>query len=766
MKHRMDSTNPFSIMNHNLMAGFDSQDNIHVMWVEKQENISGETLKTLKFMTATDTWESTVMDVAASNIMLNKVVSGVLSHSSNGNMVAVIHEQDGAGHKTFSLLYDSTANTWATATRVDSEVTGTNQISAPTIARNMNGDLMVAWVETMAGMTANNMSGLMNMIAVKRYMPGMGWHGDVEQVAHVAMDSDAAGVEVALNNSGDASVIWKEASNTSTNIIASHLISSNAAWSQKELIKTVPASNGLVMDLAIILDQDNLPTMLWTVKQSDAANDTFTVERTQRLSAIADATVGSGGNTGGTGGNTNTGNTNDGVHPANLVWSVPVQAIDSMQMGVADLTLEKEPQLVMDLMGNTTIKFTSLSRMTTNNVVTKMAENEIYRSNDGVNWTDTLATSALFTDLSTEARMETIQVVANSGNLYSLIRDVDKLYLARYVESFGWNKIEIPEVPFNTPSENLQIANNKSGMVTVVWIQTIPNSFNVNINAKHYMDGNWEPTQSITVAFEKILSPHYIDENGNIYATWLVGNASSNTGLYDVKMASYTPMNGWSEVSDGPQGIRSVFPNTVTGGHHKVLVDADDYDSHTIDAYVIRHDGTWQKFPAINDRQTTDQVLLANRDDIKVVIGENGQFVISWSEVETNSQVLRFMTATAHIMPATATTMEMIHWTDPVEVGGMNMDIESGLEFVITNTGEVYAVWVGDLKQVYVNHADSTGQWDNMPTVLADYSDLNDTIAYNPRITLGGQGKIGIAWDQYSKSSAMVMHKIWVVQSN
>ena len=765
MLHRMDMTNAYNIMNHNLMAGLDSQNNIHVMWVEGRADNSAQTLQTAKYTSTSDTW-GLVSEIAASNMVLNKIVSGTLSDVTNEEMNVVLHQQDGTNHQTFSIKYDVT-NGWDTPVRIDSVMTGTSQVTAPTVAHNADGHLMVAWVETMTGMTASNTSGLMNIIAVKRYMPGMGWHADIEHVAHAAMDADAAGVEVTLNSIGEASVIWKEATSSLATINASHKISGSSAWSQKEVIHTLQNSDGMVMDMALSLDNSNDAHIIWSEKQTGLVNDSLKISQTKRLTSIDDATVGSGGMPGnGTGsGSGNTG----GNTPANANWTLPVNAIQSMQNGSVNLEVGKEPQIVMDSFGNTTVKFAMTTSVTNNGSTVSTTDNKIAHSADGINWQDLLANATILDDLSASARIESIHAVPLTGNLYGLIRDTNKLYLARYVDNTGWSKIEIPEVPVNIEPESLQIASNETGMITIVWIEPVADSFDVSINAKHFMVATgWDETQSITVAFEKILAPHYIDSDGNVYATWLVSNSNSSSGLFDVKMASYTPMQGWSSVTNGPEGIRNVYPNTVSGGHHKVIVDADDLDSHTIDAYAIRHDGAWSRFPNINHKLADDQIVLANRDDVQVVMGDSGQFVVAWSEAAVDDQgnsVLRYMSVTAHMMTDPDTGMEMIHWTTPTEIGGMNSDMESSLQFAITASGDVYAVWIGGLNKVYVNHADSEGVWDSMPDMLAEYDLANDVVALNPRVVIGGQGKVSITWDEYSKTSAMTMHKIWVVQN-
>ena len=455
---------------------------------------------------------------------------------------------------------------------------------------------------------------------------------------------------------------------------------------------------------------------------------------------------------------------NNGNSAENEKWSAATLALQSYQNNLTNTVLHNDPQLVIDTLGNTTVKLSISQSNIDNGLNNESTENQIVRTSNGLHWTDTLSDSTMFDDLSTNAQLESIQVASLTGAQFGLIRDSNKLYLAQYKESTGWSKLEIPEVPVNINKNNIQIAISEAGMISIVWLEQIENSFNASINAKHFVvDSGWEITQSIVVAYDNILTPHLIDKDGNIHITWLVSNSSSANG-YSVKMAIYTSMQGWSEVLNGPDDIRSIRVKTTSGPYYRVIADIDNNNTQTINAYVIGHDGNWIKFTNINNKTIDDQQKLANWQDVHLAMGDQGQFVVAWREIINNNaqNTLRYKTALA--TPKIEQEKDM-DWTTPSLIDSSNTNMETQLRLAIANAGDLYAVWVSNTDQLYVNHATSSGVWDLSPDILADYTSENMDSVQNPKIAVDTQNNVSIIWDQYSQSNSAKNHNIWWVKS-
>jgi hypothetical protein len=589
------------------------------------------------------------------------------------------------------------------------------------------------------------------------------------------MMADASAVDVALNAAGDATAVWIESTALGSHINASHYVAANAVWSQKELIAEVVNADGTIQALTTGLDGNNVNFVLWGTKQTDGVNDTLQMWRNSRLTAISDATTGNGTNPGGgTGTGTGAGTTDPGAGgntiPESANWTTPVLASQMMHhsanFGVYG------PQVVLDDIGGTSIRMAMASYDGTS--LTSIG-NHIVRSVDNSNWQDILVASGLFSDLSNSALMESISTVPATGNLYGLIRDDAKRYLARYLPNVGWGKLEIPDVPATTSSQGLHLTTNDAGMVTIAWHQISAVCCTVDIHAKHFaVATNWQATETITVPAQAVLSPHVVDSDGNVHVAWLIDNPDMAQGGFNMKMAAYTPMAGWSPIIDGPSGLKSALVKTSSSGNNKVVV-VTDQASGVLDAYVVSNDGSWTAHANINQKVSGDGVTLLANDDVQVIAGGADHFMVAWRESAVDSNgvsEVRYRTAMIHYMTDATSGMSMWHVEAPSQVGGMNSEIERNLNFVLDTTGKAYAVWtsvdsVNNTDNVYVNQAAMAmgAGWPMMPELLASYDMSAGNYAEHASITINSLGNVGIAWDQHKTGSGMAMHDVWFVKN-
>ena len=222
--HRM-SSNAFSNPGNFVLATMDGQNNVRALWVEEQ--LGAKTLKTATFTTATKIW-SAVAEIHAHGMDLNSLKSGVMSGHGTGSMLNVLlYQKSGSEHGLFSIHFDGT--TWDEPVRQDAQSVTTIIVEAPAFVANMAGNISVAWIERNA---------TMDMIKARQLKPMTGWSA-IEAVASVTQTANAHKINVALNAVGETTVVWNETTTQGSDILASHSIASNAAWSQKEAVGQV-----------------------------------------------------------------------------------------------------------------------------------------------------------------------------------------------------------------------------------------------------------------------------------------------------------------------------------------------------------------------------------------------------------------------------------------------------------------------------------------------------------------------------------------------
>jgi len=749
----------YEISNSILMATIDSENIIHVVWIEKQIGQSTYALKTATYNATNETWGQ-ISNITSSGIKLNKVLTGVVGASPDTKSVnLLLHEKNGLSHTVFGITFDP-LNGWQFPFVLNQNSDTVNQISIPSFATNPSGFISVAWLETLEAFDIDNNAIVQQQIVSKRFDPITGWQ-NAEVAKMIPENYVAAGIEITLNNLGESSLIWKEVSADETNIVASNYILSNVGWSEKEIIFTSKAADIIVKDLTIVLDKTNTPTIMWTSKQTVNQNEVYKVFRSNRLSSISDSLSGDSGN--GTDGG-------DGIDstPISENWTDPTLAIQSIRNGDFNYNSAERGQLLIDGLNNSIVNLSLSYAENSNGGSVNITDNFIGHSADGIAWESLLENTTLFDDLTTVARVELIKGVPSTGSLVGLLRDSNQLYVIQYDQTNGWGKVILPEVSTDIDKNSIQISSDATGLVTVAWFEQLADTFDVQANVKHYsVDTDWQATQSIVIQHEKILTPLFVNNNGEINLAWLVTNPN-NLSNFSVRLASYSPSQGWSDVKDGPSGIQNTYPKSLSNENNIIIIDSDFINNHVINAYVVSFDGSWIQSLNINQKQQNDQIVLVQPSETQIAIGEAGHFVVAWNELIVNQSgnyELRFKTSAALIEFDPVENSEVMNWTVPSVVGAMESDLESDLKMLVSNTGDIYAVWLSGLNRVYVNHATVDGTWDDTPDLLADYNIDNNVVALNPNIVEDNSGNIRISWEQFSKTSAVTTHNVWFVQN-
>jgi hypothetical protein len=435
------------------------------------------------------------------------------------------------------------------------------------------------------------------------------------------------------------------------------------------------------------------------------------------------------------------------------------------------------PQLQLDDLGNASIRLAMSNRNYGSDSSIKQVMNQVVQSSqpdlsmDRDSFMNILMDSTVLQDLSSGALIESIQAVPSSGTLYALIRDDDRLYLARNILDNGWSKVLIPDVSARISRNNMQLTINKTGMVTLVWYTAQENSFAMQLNAKHFMTSTeWSATESIAVSSEAIIKPYNVDDQGLVHVAWVTPNLDPAVGGFDLKMAQYTPMVGWSEVMDGPMGISSAIATLSVSGMHKVVAVTDAV-SDMVDAYILQDDGSWAAHKNINQHQEGDGVRLRHHNKLMITAGGGDHFLVAWRErADVNGSIeYRYRSSMLHYM-TDASGMAMWHVESPSLLNGLSTDLESHLDYVLDQNGKAYAVWTAvdsaeNTDNVYVNTATMNNGWDAMPVRLASYDLSIGNSAGSASIAINANDSVGVAWDQHVAGSTVATHRLWYAQN-
>lgn len=796
---RVDSAMPYAMPNHFLVVAVDGQSNLRALWLEEQNNALS--LQTASYDTQANNW-SAVSTIDTGSLMLNSVVSAKLGgmEQGNANLQLLLHIEDMSGqmssHSLYALAYSETDTAWSAPQRLDMDMANMNMnimmVSAPYMAANSAGHMAVAWVQ-------HDMSNASYTLTSLRYTPAMGWGMMMDQVAQSANALSAP--TLAMNAQGDISAAWLMASGNDGYIasshfnMAAHMADTAVTWSEPELTQMTMAADGSVQALALALDKNNVPVLIWASAKQVGSNTEISFKRIARASAISDAMPATGTTDPGTGTGTTdpgtgtgTGTTNPGSGgdssstpgggndiPQSAMWSTPM-LVNEMTHSSSNYRIYG-PQLQLDDLGNASIRLSmsnrnygsdsSLSQVM--NTVMQSAQADLGMPRD--NFMNILMDSTVLDDLSSSALIESIQAVPSTGTLYALIRDGDRLYLGRNILDNGWSKVLIPDVSARISRSNMQLTINKSGMVTLVWYSAQENSFQLQLNAKHFMTStDWTATESIAVASDAIIKPYNVDDQGIVHVAWVEPNVDPAVGGFDLKMAEYTPMQGWSAVMDGPMGMRSAIATLSVSGAHKVVAVSDAV-SDSVDAYILQDDGSWAAHMNINQHQPGDGVSLRHHNKLLITAGGGDHFLVAWRERADINGVIeyRYRSSMLHYM-TDASGMAMWHVEAPSLLNGLSTDRESNLAYVLDKNGKAYAIWTAvDMTEnsdnVYINTATMNNGWGAAPERLASYDLSMGNSAGSASIAINANDSVAVAWDQHVASSTTATHRLWYAQN-
>ncbi|VAW88463.1 hypothetical protein MNBD_GAMMA17-507 [hydrothermal vent metagenome] len=188
------------------------------------------------------TWQSaTIIDVLAGVAIKPQVVI-----DSSNNAIAMWSQTNGFGYNIYSSHY-TVGGSWSTGTWA---INGSNNGPAdgPQIALDSNDNLIAVWDQLNDGRYG---------IKANHYTVGTGW----ETARFIETNnSDARGVQIAIDASNNAHVVWAHAADGA--IRANHYIAANGAWGNDELVSN--SSSELTTTPQIATDASGNAIVLWS----------------------------------------------------------------------------------------------------------------------------------------------------------------------------------------------------------------------------------------------------------------------------------------------------------------------------------------------------------------------------------------------------------------------------------------------------------------------------------------------------------------------
>ncbi len=199
----------------------DGAGNAILLW--RSENGVERGIHVSRYAVGSDSWSSPTRLVFRDDGSF--LVGPRIAMNDDGDAAVITTQDDGEFTSVYSLHYDVNTNDWTPSIEVEG-VDG--RASDPDVAITDDGDIFATWQQTIAGIDS---------VYANRFDAAQGEWGAV-----VSLESDDAGrahsARVAVDELGDATVVWVKDDGTSANIQAARYSASSDAWGDPTLLET------------------------------------------------------------------------------------------------------------------------------------------------------------------------------------------------------------------------------------------------------------------------------------------------------------------------------------------------------------------------------------------------------------------------------------------------------------------------------------------------------------------------------------------------
>ena len=179
---------------------------------------------------------------------------------ANGNAIALWHQWDGIRYNIWANRY-TPAGGWDTARLIETDDAG--HAKNPQVAMDPDGNAIAVWYQS---------DGTLNNIWFNRYTPAGGW--GTAGLIETSNAGSAWDPQVAVDHNGNAVVVWYQSAGTRYNIWANRY-SPASGWETARLIETKNTGDAMYPQIAI--DEDGNAVVVWM--QSDGTRNNIWANR-------------------------------------------------------------------------------------------------------------------------------------------------------------------------------------------------------------------------------------------------------------------------------------------------------------------------------------------------------------------------------------------------------------------------------------------------------------------------------------------------------
>ncbi|KZM40647.1 hypothetical protein OA92_16670 [Marinomonas sp. SBI22] len=247
--------------------------------------------------------ESTASWGTATEIDLNDTTDATkpdIGIDGSGNVMAVWQQSDGTAESIYYNIYTKSTSSWGTAALIDST---NNPASVPKVVMNTSGNAVAVWRQsdgTYQSIYSSTYTGTWSAQATLEaanftaFEPSLAMNGDGDAVATwrqgdgtssniyaavyaastwgaataidgVATDASDSVPQVAINNTGNAVVLWRQNDGTTESMYANRYTNSSTSWGTAALVES--SANIALDDFSVAIDSNSNAIALWL--QSD-----------------------------------------------------------------------------------------------------------------------------------------------------------------------------------------------------------------------------------------------------------------------------------------------------------------------------------------------------------------------------------------------------------------------------------------------------------------------------------------------------------------
>ncbi len=230
----------------NPQIAFDGSGNAMAVW--EQFDGSNWSIYANRYVAGTG-WDNTAAELIENDV--GNAFSPQLAFDGSGNAIAVWHQYDGNRYNIWANRYVAGTD-WNDTTAEMIEINDAGGASSPQIAFDGSGNAMAVWYQH---------DGTRNNIWANRYVAGTGWDDTAAEMIEID-EGDASNPQIAVDGSGNVIAVWHQDDGTRNNIWANRYVA-GTGWDNTaaEMIENDDMGNAEHPQVAV--DGSGNATVVW-----------------------------------------------------------------------------------------------------------------------------------------------------------------------------------------------------------------------------------------------------------------------------------------------------------------------------------------------------------------------------------------------------------------------------------------------------------------------------------------------------------------------